>query len=57
LKQWQQDAPALGLYQPRYLYVSHVPVYDLEATALNSPTDRFNNVSNWMIRTARTTDK
>ncbi len=57
LQQWQQDAPALGLYQPRYLYLSHVPVYGLDASALNAPTDRFNNVSNWMIRTARTTDK
>jgi peptide/nickel transport system substrate-binding protein len=56
LQAWQQDAPALGLYQPRYVYSSRTKVYGLEKTAINTPTDRLNNVSDWMIRTARTTN-
>jgi peptide/nickel transport system substrate-binding protein len=57
LKQWQQDAPALGLYQPKYLYISHVPVYGLEEHTINDPTDRLYNVNDWMIRTARVTNE
>lgn len=49
LNVWRQDAPALGLYQPRLLYVSHVPVYGMGAGPINSDADRFNNVQNWMI--------
>lgn len=55
LQAWQQDAPALGLYQPRYVYLSRTKVYGFERVTLNTPTDRLNNVSDWMIRTARIT--
>jgi peptide/nickel transport system substrate-binding protein len=53
LQQWQKDAPALGLYQPRYLYVSRGPVYGLQEHTINSPTDRFDNIQNWEILEAR----
>lgn len=56
LQAWQQDAPALGLYQPRFLYVTHPKVYGLTEHNINSDTDRFSNVQNWMIRTARVTN-
>lgn len=56
LQAWQQDAPALGLYQPRYLYISRSKVYGFNKGTLNMPTDRLNNVNNWMIRTARVTN-
>lgn len=56
LQAWQQDAPALGLYQPRYIYLTHGPVYGLTDHALNSGTDRFDNVQNWAIVTAKVTD-
>lgn len=52
LKAWQDDAPALGLYQPRFLYVVHGQVYGLRDHTLTADTDRFNNVNNWMVRTA-----
>jgi peptide/nickel transport system substrate-binding protein len=52
LKAWQADVPALGLYQPRFLYISHGPIYGLEPHELNVAADRYGNVSNWMIRTA-----
>jgi peptide/nickel transport system substrate-binding protein len=57
LKQWQSDAPALGLYQPNYLYISTTRIYGLRDGVLNTPTDRLDNVSDWMIRTARVTNK
>lgn len=50
LQAWQQDAPALGLYQPRFLYVTRGPVYNFQDHTLTADTDRFNNVENWMIR-------
>lgn len=56
LQAWQQDAPALGLYQPRFLYLTHTKVYGLNAQFINSDADRFDNVQNWMIRTAKVTN-
>ncbi len=56
LQVWQQDNPALGLYQPRFLYLSNGPVYGLSDKPISTATDRFNNVENWMIRQARVTD-
>ncbi len=56
LQTWQQDAPALALYQPRLLYLTNGPVAGLGDNALNSPTDRFANVQNWEIREAKVTN-
>ncbi|HTB49225.1 MAG TPA: peptide ABC transporter substrate-binding protein [Verrucomicrobiae bacterium] len=56
LQAWQQDAPALGLYQPRLLYLTNGTVAGLSDNALNTSTDRFNNVQNWEIRQAKVTD-
>lgn len=47
---WSQDAPALALYQPRFLYITHGPVFGYERKSANGAVDRFYNVSNWMIR-------
>ncbi len=57
LKTWQTDAPALGLYQPRFLYVSHSPIYGLDQLTLNTATERYDTVSNWKIRTAKVTNQ
>lgn len=57
LQAWQQDAPALGLYQPRLLYITRGPVAGLPTQAINTVTDRFDNVQNWEIHQARVTDK
>ncbi len=56
LQAWRDDAPALGLYQPHYMYVTRGVVYGLETHQLNSTVDRYSNVDNWMIRTAKTTN-
>jgi peptide/nickel transport system substrate-binding protein len=54
LQAWQTDSPALGLYQPRYLYLTHGTVYNLQPRTINSDTDRFNNVNAWEVREAST---
>lgn len=56
LQAWQQDYPALGLYQPRFLYLTNGPVAGLSDHAINSPAGRFNNVQNWEIREAKVTN-
>jgi peptide/nickel transport system substrate-binding protein len=58
IEAWKKDAPAIGLYQPRYLYVySHQVLYGINAKYINTPSDRFNNVQDWMIKTARETKR
>lgn len=57
LQVWQADAPALGMYQPRFLYITHGTVAGLSEHAINTDTDRFNNVENWMIRQVWTTPR
>jgi peptide/nickel transport system substrate-binding protein len=56
LQAWHDDAPALGLYQPRLLYLTNGPVAGLTTQPITSPIDRFNNVQNWEIRQAKVTD-
>lgn len=53
LETWRTDAPALMLYQPRYLYVTNHQVNGLAPTVMNDPTQRYADVQNWMIRQAR----
>ncbi len=56
LQSWQTDAPALGLYQPRILYITHGAVYGLTNHTLNVDADRYSSVANWEIRTAKVTN-
>ena len=55
LKAWRQDAPALALYQPTFLYVTRGKVFNFEPSSLNGITNRYGNVENWMIRQERVT--
>ncbi len=57
LEAWRDDAPAIALYQPRFLYVSRGPVYNFDIKTLNAPSERFSNVENWMVRTERATNE
>lgn len=52
LQAWRADAPAVGLYQPRFLYITRGPVHGLAEYTTNSEVQRFTNVHNWMIRQA-----
>jgi peptide/nickel transport system substrate-binding protein len=50
LQAWRDDAPAVGLYQPRFLYITHGPIYGLSEHPINAEVERFTNVQNWMVR-------
>lgn len=54
--QWRKDAPAIALYQPRFLYITTDTLYGFEPTRFNTPVDRFANVQNWAIRSAPVTN-
>lgn len=55
LTQWIKDLPAMGLYQPNYIYISRGPVFNYERKAANSGADRFFSVDEWMVRQKRQT--
>jgi len=57
LQAWQSDAPALGLYQPRILYITRGTVYGLGEHTLNTDADRYGSVTDWEIRTVKITDQ
>lgn len=50
LKSWRNDAPALALYQPRFLYVTRGTVHNFNPRIFNQASDRYSNVHDWMIR-------
>ena len=50
LDAWRADAPALALYQPRYLYITRDSVFGFNPSIMNETTDRYTNVAHWMIR-------
>ncbi|HEX5447660.1 MAG TPA: hypothetical protein VFW90_00455, partial [Candidatus Saccharimonadales bacterium] len=56
LRQWTHDMPAVGLYQPNYLYITRGPVWGYERKADNTSSDRFYNVNMWEIRQQRKTN-
>lgn len=55
LRVWRDEAPAVALYQPRFLYITHRPVYGLNVSTVNTAIDRYSNVNNWRVRTERVT--
>ncbi len=55
LAAWREEAPAIGLYQPRFLYVTRGTLYGFNSKVVNTVTDRYTNVQNWRIRTERVT--
>jgi peptide/nickel transport system substrate-binding protein len=52
LQVWQKDAPALGMYQPRFLYITRGQLFGLKEHYINTPADRMNSINQWMIRQA-----
>ena len=50
LEAWSTDNPALAMYQPRFLYVVREPLYGYAPKIVNSPADRYANVSAWKVR-------
>lgn len=52
LQVWQTDAPAVMLYQPRFLYLAQQEVAGFDPKTINNATQRYANIQEWMIRTA-----
>lgn len=50
LEAWRDDAPALALYQPRFLYVVRSPLHGYDSLTANTAADRFAEVQKWMAR-------
>ncbi len=50
LQTWHNDAPAIALYQPRFLYVTRGRVFGFTPTSISNGIGRYANVNNWMIR-------
>jgi len=50
-RQWLDDVPAIGLYQPTVMYVAnqHVRAADEDAVFVSS-TDRYGNILDWTVR-------
>jgi peptide/nickel transport system substrate-binding protein len=55
LTNWVQDAPALALYQPDYIYITRGPVFGYQRKADTGVNDRFYNVNQWMVRQQKQT--
>jgi peptide/nickel transport system substrate-binding protein len=50
LEAWRTDAPAIALYQPRFVMVVRGTFEGFESGQLLNATDRFNSIANWKIR-------
>ena len=48
-----EEAPALFLYNPDYIYWVSVKIKGLETTKIVDPAKRFSNIENWFIKTKR----
>ena len=50
-KIWFQLAPAVPLYRSSFIYVQTDEVIGPKDAKISSPTDRFNNVEDWAVKT------
>lgn len=51
LDAWRDDAPAVGVYQPRLLFVANGQLYGFEVKRVTSAADRYADIHNWMFNT------
>ncbi|QQS19576.1 peptide ABC transporter substrate-binding protein [Candidatus Saccharibacteria bacterium] len=51
LKAWQEDTPAIGLYQPVALYLTRGQVNGLVEHTINTDADRYYSVTEWAVKT------
>ena len=47
------DAPAVFLYNPLYLYPQTTSIHGVATTVISTPADRFANIEKWYIQTKR----
>lgn len=55
LEAWQNDAPAVALYQPRFLYITTDVLKGIDVQSVHAPADRYSNVHQWTVRRAAQT--
>ncbi len=53
---WRNDAPAIALYQPRFLYLSRGKIFGFNPSSMTIGADRYASVENWMIKEARVSE-
>ncbi len=51
LDAWRDEAPAIGLYQPRLVFLTHGRLYNMDVRRATVSADRYSNVHNWMYIT------
>ncbi len=51
LQAWRDDAPALALYSPEYMYIASPVLKGFSVKNMQTPVDRYSNVVNWTIKT------
>jgi peptide/nickel transport system substrate-binding protein len=54
LRQWQEEAPAVALYQPRFVMVTRGTFVGFDSMFMTSATDRYWSIADWKIRNADT---
>jgi peptide/nickel transport system substrate-binding protein len=54
LRQWQTEAPAIALYQPRFVMVTRGTFVGFESNYMSSAVDRYWSIADWKIRNAET---
>jgi peptide/nickel transport system substrate-binding protein len=54
LRQWRDEAPAVALYQPRFVMVTRGTFVGFDSDYMNSATDRYWSIADWKIRNAET---
>jgi peptide/nickel transport system substrate-binding protein len=48
-----EDIPAIFLFSPNYLYLQHKSVQGVELENIIIPSDRFNGIEKWFVKTKR----
>jgi peptide/nickel transport system substrate-binding protein len=48
-----EDEPAIFLYSPNYIYLQDKSMHGMDAKNIITPSDRFNNIENWYLKTRR----
>lgn len=46
---WRDDAPAISLYQPRFLYIARTELVGFNTGRIGAAVDRLNNIQNWTV--------
>jgi ABC-type transport system substrate-binding protein len=54
LSQWREDAPAVALYQPRFVMVTRGTFEGFDNESMSTATDRYWSIADWRIRNSET---